>query len=96
MKLKMLLKKKVDKKKLIIMSGHDTNLASLLIVLNLNNEGCYYKFDDEIKFIIYKKEKIFHIKILYNDKKLYDNDIKNFLENFKFLDKYTFEEIFNI
>ena len=78
------------------MSGHDTNLASLLIVLNLNNEGCYYKFDDEIKFIIYKKENIFKIKILYNDKNLYDNDIKNFLENFNFLDKYTFEEIFNL
>ena len=92
----MLLKKKVDKKKLIIMSGHDTNLASLLIVLNLNNEGCYYKFDDEIKFIIYKKENIYKIKILYNDKNLYDNDIKNFLENFNFLDKYSFEEIFNL
>ena len=78
------------------MSGHDTNLASLLIVLNLNNEGCYYKFDDEIKFIIYKKENIFKIKILYNDKNLYDSDIKNFLENFNFLDKYSFEEIFNL
>ncbi len=94
--IKKVIENKIDKKKLIMMSGHDTNLASLLIALNLNNKGCYYKFDDEIKFIIYKKEKIFHIKILYNDKKLYDNDIKNFLENFKFLDKYTFEEIFNI
>lgn len=94
--IKNVIEKNVDKKKLIIMSGHDTNLASLLIVLNLNNEGCYYKFDDEIKFIIYKKENIFKIKILYNDKNLYDNDIKNFLENFNFLDKYSFEEIFNL
>ena len=94
--IKNVIEKKVDKKKLIIMSGHDTNLASLLIVLNLNNEGCYYKFDDEIKFIIYKINNIFNIKILYNEKLLYDNNINNFLENFNFLDKYSFEEIFNL
>ena len=87
---------KNDKKKLIMMSGHDTNLASILIALNLNNEGCYYKFDDEIKFIIYKNNNEFKIKIFYNEIKKYDNYINKFLENFQFLDKYTFEEIFNV
>jgi len=51
-----------DKKKIIIISGHDINLACLIGFLETDKSKYYYNFDDEINCIVFKKP---------NDEKLY-------------------------
>ena len=77
-------KNKEDKKKIVMYSGHDLYLHCLINFLEIKDKKNYeYSFDDEINFIIFKKngdEKLY-FKATYNDE-IMDIPISN-LENKK-------------
>ena len=66
-------KNKEDKKKIVMYSGHDLYIHSLFNFLEIKDKKKFeYSFDDEINFIIFKKnnEETLYFRVDYNDESI--------------------------